>query len=102
MQATQTTTTIECINELTAERSRLYRLASNGGRTPDVMAKIHALTAELEHLWELRRQERAGRVEGIDALIEGQYARIYGRDYEEILAPPTVGEPEDDKLLVAA
>ena len=101
MQATQTTT-IERINELTAERSKLYRLASNGGRTPGVMAQIHAISAELERLWELRRQERAGRVEGIDAFIDGQYASIYGRNYEEVMAPPTVGEPEDDKLPVAA
>ena len=71
--------TLTRINELAAERARLFRSASNGSRgDAGVLTKIAVIDGELERLWELRRQERAGRAEGIDRLVEHGYEQIYG------------------------
>ena len=71
--------TIERINELAAERARLFGTASNGGRGDvAVLTKIAVIDGELERLWDLRRTERAGRAEGIDRLIDSNYERLYG------------------------
>jgi len=97
------TTTIDRINQLSAERSRLYGEASNGHRgDPEVIARLHILDGELQRLWNVRRQERAGRIEGIDLLVESMYRERYGKNYEEVLSPSTVGEPEDRRLVRAA
>ena len=96
-------TTIERINELTEERSRLYRLATNG-RTGDtkVLQRIAEITRALDLLWEQRRHERVGRREGIDLLVDRVYQEIYGARYEDAIRPPAVGEPEDAPVPLAA
>lgn len=73
--------TLTRINELAAERARLFRTASNGGRgDATVLTKVAMIDAELERLWNQRREERAGRAEGIDRLIEHNYEQIYGAE----------------------
>ena len=86
--------TIDRINQLSAERSRLYREATNGHRgDPDVLARVHALDAELQRLWEIRRQEKARRRDVIDVLVDQAYEQTYGRNYEDAVSPPRVAEP---------
>jgi hypothetical protein len=98
-----TTTTIDQINRLSAERSQLYRQAGNGHRgDPDVRRRIESLTQDLGILWEQRRQERAGRREGIDLLVDRAYERLYGSDFDDAVAPPRVNATEDEALTVAA
>jgi hypothetical protein len=73
--------TIEQINKLTDERARLYREASNGHRgDPETIARIKALTGELQRLWDKRRAELGSRSRGVDRLIDSEYERIYGRE----------------------
>ncbi len=73
--------TMTRINDLAAERARLFRTASNGSRgNPAVLAKIAVIDGELERLWEQRRAERAGRTDGIDRLVEWGYEKIYGAE----------------------
>ena len=89
-------TTIERINELSAERGRLYRLAGNGRRGDvAVLRQVKELTQEIDRLWEERRAQRAGRREGIDLLVDRAYQDAYGRSYEETVFPTPVAEPED-------
>ncbi len=98
-----TTTTMERINEFSAQRSKLYRLALNGHLgDPNVRQRIDKLTRELEALWERRRQERAGRREGIDLLVDRVYEGLYGSDSDDAVAPPLVSATEDDAFTVAA
>jgi len=93
------TKTLERINELTSERAELFRRAGVG-RAGDrtIMTRVHELDSELEELWELRRRERIGTMEGIDLVVETEYERIYGKDYR----PLPVAEPDDHKKRVAA
>jgi len=87
---------MERINELSAERGRLYRLAGNGRRGEvDVLRRIKELSQEIDRLWEQRRVERAGRRDGIDLLVDRSYQDAYGRGYEEAVFPTPVAEPED-------
>ena len=73
--------TLERINQLAAERARLFRAAGNGSRGDiAVMTKVAVIDGELARLWAQRREERAGRTDGIDRLIDRQYERLYGRD----------------------
>ena len=51
---------IDRINALAAERTALYRKATEGW-TPEERARIKEVNEELEALWLLRRQARAGR-----------------------------------------
>ena len=96
-------TTIERINELTVERLRLYAQASNGRRGDrEVIARVKVIEAELARLWELRRQERAGHLDGIDQVVDMVYRQTYGADYEESVRPAPVMEPADDPGLRAA
>ncbi len=98
-----TTTTIDRLNQLSAERSKLYRLASNGHRgDPDIRRRTDEITHELEILWERRRQERAGRLEGIDLLVARAYERLYGSDFDGAVAPLRVGSTEDEAATLAA
>lgn len=88
--------TIERINRLSAERARLYLEAANGQRGDrDVLARVHELDAELQGLWNVRRQEKARRRDVIDVLIDRAYEQTYGSRYEDAVAPPTVAEPVD-------
>jgi hypothetical protein len=93
------TETMDRINELTAERAELFRTAG-AGRSGDrtIMTRVHEIDSELEELWELRRRERIGTLEGIDLVIEQEYERIYGKDFR----PIPVAEPDDHKKRVAA
>ena len=96
-------TTIVRINKLSAERARLYGLSLNGrSGDPALRQRIGEMSRELERLWEQRRQERAGRREGIDLLIEREYQRLYGTDFEEAVAPLLVAATEDEPAVVAA
>jgi len=75
--------TLERINELAAERARLFREGTNGQKgNPQVMMRIAIIDQELDRLWDQRRAERAGRAEGIDRLIERSYEQVYGREEE--------------------
>jgi hypothetical protein len=85
-------TTMDLINKLSAERSELYRLAGNGRRgDTDIRQRIQDISDELDKLWEQRRKELVGRREGIDGFIDRVYERLYGRDYENAVAPIRVG-----------
>ena len=86
-----TTTIQERINELSAEKIRLYAEASAGGHAREqALARIKAIEAEIQSLWEERRRERAGRREGIDLVMDKIYERTYGSDYEDAIAPAPV------------
>jgi len=95
--------TIERINQLTAERLALYGQASNGHRGErEVLRRIDQITVELELLWDERRQERAGRKEGIDLLVDRAYEETYGPGYEETISPLPVSEAEKAPASLAA
>jgi hypothetical protein len=95
--------TIERINQLTAERLALYGQASNGRRgDPEVIRRIQEITVELQRLWDQRRQERAGRRDGIDALVDHAYRVAYGERYEEAISPLPVAEPKKTSAALAA
>lgn len=97
------TTIMDRINQLSAERSTLYRLAANGHRAdPNVRLRVAQVSRELDALWERRRQERAGRREGIDLLVDRAYERLYGPGFADAVAPPHVSEGEDEALTLAA
>ena len=88
------TTTIDRINELSAERGRLFRQAGNGRRgDAEVLRRIKEVSEEIGRLWEERRAERAGRRDGIDLLVDRAYQDAYGRGYEEAVFPTPVAEP---------
>jgi hypothetical protein len=96
-------TTIDRINQLSAERTRLYSRAGNGRRGDTALLQlIHDIDAELKDLWERRRQERAGRPEGIDLLVERSYEQAYGRSFDDAVAPVPVAGPADTRLATAA
>ena len=89
------TTTLDRINELSAERARLFRQAGNGRRgDADVLRRIKEVSGEIDRLWELRRAELSGRRQGIDLLVDRVYQGAYGRGYEETVFPTPVAEPE--------
>ncbi len=96
-----TTLTLERINGLSAKRADLYRTALNGGGA-DVRQRIKILTAELDELWDRRREERVGRLEGIDLLVERSYAQLYGSNFQDAVAPPSVSEAEDEVAALVA
>ena len=96
-----TTLTMQRINSLSAKRAELYRTATNGGGA-DVRQRIKDLTAELDELWDRRRTERVGKLEGIDLLVERSYAQIYGGNFQDAVAPPSVSEAEDEVAELVA
>lgn len=97
------TTTLDRINQLSAERSKLFSFASNGHLgDPRVRQQIAQIGSELESLWSARRQERAGQREGIDLLVDRSYEQLYGRDYEDAVAPLRVGSEEENAVAIAA
>ena len=96
-----TTLTMERINTLSAKRAELYRTALNGGGA-GVRQRIKDVTAELDELWDRRREERVGRLEGIDLLVDQSYAQLYGKSYQDAVAPPSVGEAEDEVAALVA
>ncbi len=95
-------TTEDRINQLSAERAKLYRLASNGHRgDEEVHLRIREMSGQIESLWEQRRQERAGTKEGIDLIVQRSYERTYGRGFEDAVAPPRVSEEEEAAVRAA-
>ena len=95
--------TMDRINQLNRERLELFRHASNGRRgDPNTMAQIATIDADLAQLWERRRLERAGRLDGIDAVVDAVYQRTYGANYEETVRPSPVEEANALPLPVAA
>jgi hypothetical protein len=94
--------TIDRINQLASERSRLYRQAGSARRDTSVRERIAEITNELQTLWEARRHERAGRRDGIDLLVDLEYERIYGSGYEEVVRPSPVADEEHVVAVVAA
>jgi len=96
-------TTIDRINQLSSERATLYAQASNGRRgDKTIPRRIHEIDAELQSLWEQRRQEKAHRRDGIDLLVDRAYAKVYGRDFENAVSPAPVSEPADERVAAAA
>ena len=97
------TATLEQINQLTAERSQIFGLAGRGAVGAKNRQRMAEISLELSELWDDRRRERAGRSDGIDQLIDHEYRRIYGTEYDKVVRPPAVEEAEDDvSTLVAA
>ncbi len=95
-------TTIERIDQLSQERSRLYRIALGAGRGDQELTQhIKEITAELDQLWDLRRRERVGQLEGIDLLVEQSYEQAYGKDFEDAVAPAKVEEEGEAVAMVA-
>jgi hypothetical protein len=95
-----TTNTMDRINQLSTERTKLF--VSAGRRSdPALLERIHQIEGELASLWEARRQERAGRRDGIDLFIDRAYEHTYGRGYEEVVSPTAVAEEKDAVALAA-
>ncbi|MCH8901602.1 MAG: hypothetical protein IIC88_04820 [Chloroflexi bacterium] len=91
------------INQLSAERAELYRQRDNGRRRDaSVMRRIQEASRELDGLWDERRRERIGRLEGIDLLVDRAYARAYGEDYDDAVAPPRDAASEREAASLAA
>ncbi len=95
-------TTMERIDKLSSERSRLYRNTHTSRRTaPKLKQRIAKITGELDQLWDLRRSERIGRPDGIDLLVDRSYKQTYGDGYRDAVAPAAVEEAQDAMKLVA-
>ena len=101
-EAREVTTTIQRIDQLSRERSRLYSIALDSLRgDQELKQRIKEIAAELEQLWDLRRRERVGQLDGIDLLVERSYAQTYGDDYREAVTPAVVEEEGQQIALVA-
>ena len=96
------TQTMDRINELNAERAELFRQAGHG-RSGDrtIMTRVHAIDSELEELWQERRRERIGRLEGIDLVVEQEYQRLYGPDYLPLPVAETAEERRNSRKIAA-
>jgi hypothetical protein len=95
-------TTMERIDKLSSERSRLYRSTHTSRRdAPKLKQRIAKITGELDQLWELRRRERIGRLDGIDLIVDQAYTHTYGKGYRDAVAPAAVEEEQDAMELVA-
>ena len=94
---------VKRMNQLAEERSELYRQRANGRRgDANVLRRIQEVGRELDGLWDERRRERIGRLEGIDLLVDRAYARAYGEEYDDAVAPPRVAASEDAVATLAA
>jgi len=95
-------TTIERIDRLSNKRSQLYRSADSSRRAArDLKQRVANITAELEQLWEQRRLERIGHLDGIDLLVEESYVSTYGDNYRDAVSPTPVEEEQEATALVA-
>ncbi len=91
------------INQLSAERSDLYRQRGNGRRRDaNVLRRIQEVGRKLDGLWDERRRERIGRLEGIDLIVDRAYAQAYGEDYDDAVAPPRDAASEREAVTLAA
>lgn len=95
-------TSLERINQLTQERSQLYRLQDGQRRSPAFRSLITKIGSELSALWDQRREERAGQRERIDLLIERSYERAYGTDFDDAVSPVAVESEVDDVAVTVA
>ena len=94
---------VKRMNQLSEERSELYRQRGNGRRRDaNVLRRIQEVGRELDGLWGERRRERVGRLEGIDLLVDRAYTRAYGEGYDDAVAPPRVAASEDAAVTLAA
>lgn len=95
-------TTIERIDQLSNERTRLYQIALESRRGDrELKQRVAKITGELDQLWDLRRRERVGKLDGIDLLVERSYVQTYGEDYRDAIAPLAVEEEGQRIALVA-
>lgn len=95
-------TTIERIDQLSNERTRLYQIALDSRRGDrELKQRVAMITSELDQLWDLRRRERVGKLDGIDLLVERSYVQTYGEDYRDAIAPLAVEEEGQQIALVA-
>ena len=95
-------TTIERIDQLSNERSRLYRIALDSRRGDrELKQRVAKITDELDQLWDLRRRERVGKLDSIDLLVERSYAQTYGTVYRDAVAPVAV-EAEGQQIALVA
>lgn len=79
---------LDRINRLSEERSQLYRSAGNGGLCGSALRqRVHEIETELDRLWDQRRRQRAGRLEGIDLLVEPAYESLYGKSFDAAPVP---------------
>ncbi|MEX2159701.1 MAG: hypothetical protein WEB04_09900 [Dehalococcoidia bacterium] len=92
--------TMDRINQLSAERSRLYALATNGQRGESVR-RVREVSQELEVLWDRRRGELAGHRDAIELLVDRAYERVYGAGFDDVVMPPRVDEPEEEVSVAA-
>lgn len=93
----------ERMNQLSEERSELYRQRANGSRgDANVLRRIREVGSELDGLWDERRRERIGRLEGIDLLVDRAYTRAYGENYDDAVAPPRDAASERETVTLAA
>ncbi len=96
-------TTIQRINQLSAERSQLYGLAARERRgDPTVRGRTEQIGREIEALWSERRRQRVGRPEGIDRLIDRAYERVYGQGYDDTVAQHRVDATDEDEAAGVA
>ena len=95
-------TTIERIDQLSNERTRLYQIALDSRRGDrELKQRVAKITGELDQLWDLRRRERVGKLDGIDLLVERSYVQTYGENYRDAVAPLDVEEEGQQIALVA-
>lgn len=95
-------TTIERIDQLSNERTRLYQIALDSRRGDrELKQRVAKITGELDQLWDLRRRERVGKLDGIDLLVERSYVQTYGENYRDAVAPLAVEEEGQQIALVA-
>ncbi len=71
--AEQWESTMDRINRLANEKFQLLLKASHQYLSPEDLDRLHFLERELTRLWEIRRQELAGRPDPLDLLIEASY-----------------------------
>lgn len=76
------------IDQLSGERALLYRETANGRHGDrQAIARIQEISRALEALWAQRRQQRAGRLEGIELMVDRAYASVYGEHYDHSEGP---------------
>ncbi len=92
--------TMDRINQLSAERSKLYALAANG-RRGESGPRIREVGQELEVLWDRRRKELAGYRDAIELLVDRAYERVYGSGFDDVARPPRVDGPEEEVSVAA-
>lgn len=68
-------TTVDRINYLAQERSRLYLEAGRRSLEDHELQRLADLDRQLAELWQIRRRELVGRRDYLIALVEAAYQR---------------------------